>query len=114
MSRYGIDKLMRHVEGSDAEVRAFAADPAAYVEAWVRRGESSRLPPPDGGELTAEARRAFTHRDPGALYRLGAHPYLLWHFMEAVWVWTGEKTWPALNEEYRSAVSPAGYPDFGT
>ncbi len=29
-------------------------------------------------------------------------------------MWTGEKSWPELNEEYRTAVAPAGYPDFGT
>lgn len=114
MSRYEVDKFLRHVEGSDDEVRAYAADPDGYVETWRRRGAASRLPVPDGGRLEAAEADALRRRDPGALYRLGAHPYLLWHFMEAVWVWTGERSWPDLNEEYRTAVAPAGYPDFGT
>ena len=114
MSRYDVDKFMRYVEGSDAEVRAFAADPRRYVDAWMRAGEESRLPPPDGGPLSEDERAALATRDPAALYGLGAHPYLLWHFLEAVWVWVGEKTWPELNEEYRAAVTPIGYPDFGT
>lgn len=114
VSRYDVDKFMRHVEGSDAAVRAFAANPRRYVEEWVRVGEVSRTPPAAGGPLTVAEQEALASRDAGALYGMGAHPYLLWHFLEAVLVWTGEKTWPQLNEEYRTAVTPLGYPDFGT
>lgn len=114
MSRYDIDKLMRHVEGSDAEVVSFVADPASYVAAWTERAAGGRLPASDSGRLDAAERAAFVSRDYGALYAMGAHPYLLWHFMEAVWVWAGEVSWRDLVEAYRAAVSPHGYPDFAT
>lgn len=107
-----IDKLIRTVELSDANVAAFIEDPAAFVADWESKGAASRVPVPDGGRLTDEERRAFVTRDYGELYRLGAHPYLLWHFIEAVWV--HEVPWPELKERYREAVIPHGLPSFTT
>lgn len=112
MSRYMVDKLIRTVEMSDANVAAYVADPPGFVAAWEERGRSSRVPVPDGGTLTAEERAAFATRDYGELYRLGAHPYLLWHFIEAVYI--HEVPWGELKERYREAVAPHGDPDFIT
>ena len=89
MSRYQLNKFITWVEGLDAEVEAYSSDPAAYVDAW----ESV---------------------DHGELYRLGAHPYMLWHFVEAVRVWAGDATWPEMKERYRADVIPHGYPDITT
>jgi len=114
VSRYEIDKLMRHIEESDGAVQAYAADPAAYVAEWERRAAEARTPPPDGGVLTDEERAAFVSKDPIELYRLGAHPYLLWHFAEAVFVWAGDTKWPDANRLFRDGVAQHGYPDFGT
>lgn len=112
MSAFMIDKFIRTVEGSDENVAGYVADPAGFVAGWERRGAGSRVPVPDGGTLTPEEREAFVRRDYGELYRLGAHPYLLWHFTEAVWI--HEVPWPELKELYRQAVIPHGVPDFTT
>lgn len=112
MSSYMIDKFIRTVELSDENVAAYVSDPPGFVAEWERRGAESRVPVPDGGRLTAEEREAFGRRDYGELYRLGAHPYLLWHFTEAVWI--HEVPWPELKEVYREAVRLHGLPDFTT
>ena len=114
MSRFGVNKFIAWVEGADAEATAYAADPAAYVAAWEARAAGSRLPTPDSGTLTDEERSALVAVDHGELYRLGAHPYMLWHFVEAVRVWAGDATWPEMKERFREDVIPHGYPDITT
>ena len=66
------------------------------------------------GRLGSEAAGALGSIDYAALYRMGAHPYVLWHFAEAALVWAGELTWPELKEQFRSAVVADGNPDFTT
>ena len=114
MERFQMSKFIAYVEASDAEVRKFVDDPSGYVAAWTERGAASRIPVPDGGALTTEAATALASVDYETLYRLGAHPYILWHFSEAVLVWAGDMTWPELKEQFRSAVAPHGNPDFTT
>jgi len=109
MSKYMINKLMRAIEMSDAAVTAYVADPSAFVDAWIDGGAGPDAVT-DDQLLTDEERAAFIARSEAELYRLGAHPYLLWHFIEAVWV--HEVPWPTLNERYREAVRPYGYPDY--
>ncbi|SDU14444.1 hypothetical protein [Jiangella alkaliphila] len=108
MSTYMMNKFMRAVEMSDDAVRAYVADPAAFVDAWLAgaAGPDRRT---DDRVLTDAERAAFAARNYAALYALGAHPYLLWHFTEAVYI--HEVPWPELNERYREAVRPSGYPD---
>lgn len=114
MERFQVDKFITHVEASDDAVREFVADPAAYVAEWMNRGAAARIPVADGGQLSARAARALRDVDYATLYRLGAHPYILWHFAEAILVWAGDMTWAALKEEFRSAVAGDGNPDFTT
>ena len=114
MSRYSLDKFLAHVEGSDDEVHRYVRDPASYVRSWTERADSSRLPTPDSGPLTDEERSALATIDHGELYRLGAHPYLLWHFIEAVRVWAGDMTWPDMVERYRVDIGRHGVPWYGT
>lgn len=114
MSRFELNKFIAWVEGLDAEVEAYASDPATYVAAWEQRAAASRLPTPDSGRLTEDARAALVAIDHGELYRLGAHPYMLWHFTEAVRVWAGDATWPEMKERFREDVIPHGYPDITT
>lgn len=109
MSRYMMNKFIRAVEMSDAAVARYIADPPAEVRRWLA-GAAGPHEATDDRELTAEEIGAFDAIDFEALYRLGAHPYLLWHWVEAVMVHT--TTWPELNERYREAVRPHGYPDF--
>ena len=108
MSKYMINKLMRCVEMTDLNVQAFVADPAAFITGWLHGGAGPDQPTDDRA-LTAAETAAFVARDYAALYALGASPYLLWHFTEAVCI--HETTWPDLNERYREAVAPSGYPD---
>lgn len=111
MSRFAINAFMHFVESSDAEVRAYSSDPAGYVAAWEARAAANRLPTADSGSFTPEERAALASRDHAALYRLGAHPYLLWHFVEAIRVWTGEVPWIEMTRRFRDDV--AGIPDPG-
>lgn len=114
MSRYQINKFITYVEGSDDAVRAYTADPAGYVAAWEGRAGASRLPTPDSGTFTEVERAALAARDHAELYRMGAHPYMLWHFVEAVRVWTGEVTWPEMTERYRQDIARHGAPSMLT
>lgn len=113
-NRHQINKFITYVEAYDAEVRRFAADPSGYVTEWQRRGAASRVPVPDGGDLTPQAAAALAGVDYATLYRMGAHPYVLWHFCEGVLVWAGQASWSQLKEEYRDAVAAAGLVDFST
>jgi len=114
MSRFQIDKLMAYVDGDGGRVREYASDPVGFVDGWVTRASRSRTPTADSGELTAEERRAFESVDIGALYAMGAHPYILLHFARSVDVVTVDTPWPRFVEEYRSNVAPHGFPDFAT
>lgn len=109
MSKHMMNKMMRAVEMSDRAVTQYVADPAGFVDDWLN-GSAGPDQPADDHVLTDEERDAFANRDYGELYRLGAHPYLLWHFTEAVYI--HELPWPELKERYREAVRPHGYPDF--
>lgn len=108
MTKYMINKFMRAVEMSDQAVREYVADPSGYVQDWLT-GAHAQNWQADDRQLTDDEEAAFCARDYGALYALGAHPYLLWHFTEAVYV--PEVSWPELNTAYREAVRPMGYPD---
>jgi hypothetical protein len=109
MSKYMINKLMRAIEMSDEQVALYKHDPPAYIRSWLETvGTPDAVT--DDRALTAAESEAFGARDYGRLYELGAHPYLLWHFIEAVY--TPEVPWPTLNESYREAVRPHGYPDY--
>ncbi len=114
MSRHQINKFISFVEGSDQAVLDYVADPEGYVIAWEHRASQSRLPMPDSGRFTTDERTALINRDHAELYRLGAHPYVLWHFVEAIRVWAGETTWPEMKERFREDIAPHGTPDFST
>ena len=114
MSRFEIDKFISYVEGSDQADLEYVADPEGFVAAWEERAAASRLPRPDGGTLDPPERAALVNRDHAELYRLGAHQYVLWHFVEAIRVWTGEVTWPAMTERFRADIEQYGAPDFST
>lgn len=106
MSAYMVDKFIRSVELSDAALAAFLASPPAYVDAWLAGGTGPEAAA-DDRVLTDAERAAFETRDYGALHRLGAHPYLLWHFTEAVYTpeFTEGFGWRDLVERYRAAIT---------
>ncbi|WP_344371901.1 hypothetical protein [Agromyces tropicus] len=113
MSAYMVDKFIRAVELGDATVAEYVADPPAFVERWLAGGGTPAAPA-DDRVLTDAEQAAFAERDFGALYALGAHPYLLWHFTEAVYEheYTEGFGWRELVERYRAAVAPQGLVDY--
>jgi hypothetical protein len=95
MSRYTVNKLMRQVLLDDDALAAYRDDPEQYVRAQP-------------GLTEAEA-AALGTTDYGALYALGAHPYLLWSFTEAALVPPVSR--PDLVESFRVAAARAAGPD---
>lgn len=103
MSRYTLDRILRDVYMDAAELTAYQADPAGYVQAWRTQA---------GRELTDEEASAVAGTDYRTLYSLGAHPYLLWGFCETVLVPRFSRA--DLVAAYREALLPLGYPDVST
>ena len=63
-------------------------------------------------KLTPEEREALATKDYGKLYALGAHPFTLWSFTEAVWA--HERPREELVADYKAKAAKAGYPNFKT
>ncbi|MPZ13673.1 MAG: hypothetical protein GEU73_04500 [Chloroflexi bacterium] len=95
MTRYQVDKVLRQVINDDTALEAFQRDAAAFLE---------------GRDLSDEERKGLIDIDYPALYKLGAHPFILSGFTMRVW--------PAdrrgLQAEYQERIAPHGYPDFET
>lgn len=111
MSRSEIDLLLVAIDQTDAGLHAFLADPESFVHRWEaeheRREEGRWL----GGALTDEERSAFVGRDYGALYRMGAHPSLLWQVVRAL---AADRPIDEVVAGYRQDIEPHGRPSFGT
>jgi len=103
MSKYLMNKLIHHVNMHEAAEKEYAANPRAFVESWEK---TQTL------KFTAEEREALATKDYAKLYALGAHPFTLWSFTEAVWV--PEKPREDLIRDYKEKAAKAGYPDFKT
>ncbi len=103
MSRYVMNKLIRHVNMIEAAEKEYIKNPRAFVEQW-ERGEKLKL--------NGEEREALATKDYGKLYALGAHPFTLWSFTEAVWV--REKPREELVKDFKDKAAKVGYPDFKT
>ena len=120
MGRHQINKLMRHINMDKAAHASYLDDPEGFVAEWEDLGATEGGvgvrddPPahPQGDRLTSAERDAFIGRDYRTLYELGAHPYLLWSFTEAVW--TPEVSREELVEDFRSHAGDVGYPDITT
>jgi hypothetical protein len=95
MSVYQVDKVMRQVIQDEGARAAFLADPAGFLA---------------GRDLRDEEREALIERDYGGLYRLRAHPFLLWAFTKQVW----PDAEPELAAKYVATIAPLGAPDFAT
>jgi len=103
MSKYLMNKLIHLFNMNEQAEEKYCANPRVFVEEWEK---SQKL------KLTAEEREALATKDYGKLYALGAHPFTLWSFTEAVWV--HEKARPELVADYKAKAAKAGYPDFKT
>jgi len=103
MSKYLVNKLMHLVNMQEWAEKGYKANPAAFVEKW-EKGEKLKLSP--------EERDALARRDYAKLYALGAHPFLLWSFTEAVWVHEAPRE--DLVRDFKEKTRAIGYPDFKT
>jgi|GEM_PF-828950 hypothetical protein len=96
MSRYAVDKVMRRV----------ITDPQAKETFLARREEFLA-----GFELDDDERRALTEDDLTALYRMGAHPFLIVGFGGSI---TPPAERHARMTAYQKSLAGLGYPDYST
>ena len=103
MSKYLMNKLIHLVNMNEEAEKEYKARPREFVEKWEK---TQKL------KLESGEREALASRDYGKLYALGAHPFTLWSFTEAVWV--HEKPRDDLIADYKAQAARAGYPNFKT
>lgn len=103
MSKYLVNKFMHLVNMNEWAEKEYKNNPAAFVEKW-EKDEKLKLAP--------EEREALAKRDYAKLYAIGAHPFLLWSFTEAVWV--HEVPREELVKDYKEKTGKIGYPNFKT
>ena len=103
MSKYLMNKLIHQVNMNQAAEDDYTSNPRAFVEKW-EKGQKLKF--------TLEEREALATKDYGKLYALGAHPFTLWSFTEAVWI--HDKPREELVADYKAKAAKAGYPDFKT
>ena len=103
MSKYLMNKLIHLVNMNESAEDEYTANPRAFVEKWEK---TQKL------KLEPEEREALAMKDYGKLYALGAHPFTLWSFTEAVWV--HEIPREELVKDYKEKAAQAGYPNFKT
>lgn len=108
-----LNKVMWEVDKTDDNLRSFKADPVRFLDQWEAAWESPEPPFPPGGTLEPEERRSLESLDFGALYAMGANPYILWQFARAVSV-PERAGIEELTISFRNQVAPHGYPDFAT
>jgi len=103
MSKYLMNKLIHLVNMNEEAEKEYKANPREFVEKWEKTQSL---------KLEAEEREALATKDYGKLYALGAHPFTLWSFTEAVWV--HEMPREELVADYKAKTAKAGYPNFKT
>jgi hypothetical protein len=103
MSKYLMNKLIHEVNMNETAEKEYRSNPGAFVESWEKKQKL---------KFTPEEREALAAKDYGKLYALGAHPFTLWSFTEAVW--SEEKPREELVADYKAKAAGAGYPDFKT
>ncbi len=108
-----VNKFLWEVESDNESLASFKHDPAGFVADWELGAATPQPPYPAGGSLTAAERQACIAVDYAALYSMGAHPYLLWHFIRAVLV-PDPMTVAELSEALKRAIAPLDRPDFTT
>ena len=103
MSKYLMNKFIHLVNMNEEAEKEYKARPREFIERWEKT-QTLRLEP--------EEREALASKDYGKLYALGAHPFTLWSFTEAVWV--HERPREELVADYKAKAAKAGYPSFKT
>jgi hypothetical protein len=103
MSKYLMNKLIHLVNMDEEAEKEYTTKPREFVEKWEK---TQKL------KLEPEEREALATKDYGKLYALGAHPFTLWSFTEAVWI--HDKPREELVADYKAKAAKAGYPNFKT
>lgn len=103
MSKYLMNKLIHLVNMDEEAEKEYKGRPREFVEKWQK---TQKL------KLEPEEREALATKDYGKLYALGAHPFTLWSFTEAVW--GHERPCEELVADYKAKAAKAGYPNFKT
>jgi len=103
MSKYLMNKMIHLVNMNEEAEKEYKANPREFVAKWEK---TQKL------KLDLEEREALSSKDYGKLYALGAHPFTLWSFTEAVWV--EERPREELVADYKAKAAKAGYPNFKT
>ncbi|MBI2357576.1 MAG: hypothetical protein HYV04_01445 [Deltaproteobacteria bacterium] len=103
MSKYLMNKFIHHVNMNEAAEKEYKTGPRAFVEKWEKEQKL---------KFTREEREALHNRDYAKLYALGAHPFMLWSWTEAVWA--HEIPREELVKDYKEKAGKIGYPDFKT
>ena len=75
MSKYLMNKLIHHVNMNESAEDEYVRNPRGFDEKWEK---SKKL------QFTPEEREALATKDYGKLHALGAHPFTLLSFTEAV------------------------------
>jgi len=103
MSKYLMNKLIHLVNMNEEAEKEYKARPREFVERWEKTQTV---------KLEREEREALATKDYGKLYALGAHPFTLWSFTEAVWA--HERPREELVADYKAKAAKACYPSFKT
>ena len=98
MSRGLINIVLYDIDQTHETLTAFREDPASFLNTY---------------RLSTGERNAFETWDYGALYAMGAHPFLLFQTVRSLAA-LDEVPLPTLLADYRAAIEPHGYPDFIT
>jgi hypothetical protein len=106
-----LNKAMWAIDITDSNLADFKTDPAGFLAAW--ESIEPEPPYPAGGTLTPDEKKALESLDFGAIYAMGANPFLLWQFARSVSV-PDRMPIEELVSSFRDAVTPHGAPDFAT
>jgi hypothetical protein len=103
MSKYVMNKLIHLVNMNEEAEKEYKMRPRKFVEKWEKTQKLKQ---------ESQEREALATKDYAKLYALGAHPFTLWSFTEAVWV--QEKPRDELIADYKAKAAKTGYPSFKT
>ncbi|MBV9121452.1 MAG: hypothetical protein JOZ39_12150 [Chloroflexi bacterium] len=114
MSRYLVDKFLYTLHHDGEAKVGYAADPRGYVERWESEVGPRLLPWESLSEhrFSEAEREALQARDVGALYSMGAHPFMLLGVLGAAWrsEYPDAQSW---SRYYVEQIEGHGRPSFG-
>jgi hypothetical protein len=115
VSRYLVDKFLYRVDRDERALSEYMIDPFGFVAVW-ETGDGLRLHEGEvstGLSFTDEERTALQERDYRTLYQLGAHPFILFTLMIAVYQPEYDE-FIVFAHVYRERVAGLGWPDYAT